>query len=59
MHLGGCGSLSSIEIPSSVLVIEPKQLVIVVGLNSIEVAEDNLVYDSRENCNAIIEKENK
>ncbi len=49
--------LDSIKIPNSVTWIEKYTFLDCSNLNSIEVAEDNPVYDSRENCNAIIEKE--
>lgn len=53
----GCSSLESIIIPSSVTQIEYKDNIFF-GCNnirSIEVAQNNKVYDSRDNCNAIIE----
>ncbi len=56
----GCNNLSSIEIPSSVISIGLYSFSYCGNLSSIKVAEDNKVYDSRENCNAIIEtKTNK
>lgn len=51
-----CSSLTSIEIPSSVTNIELDILGQCSGLESIIVASDNKVYDSRNNCNAIIRK---
>ena len=49
-----CPSLTSITIPNSVTSIE-KGAFLGCNLVSIVVAEGNPVYDSRENCNAIIE----
>ena len=57
---GGCSGLTSIVIPNSVTVIENGAFSGCSGLESIVVDKDNPVYDSRENCNAIIEtKANK
>lgn len=53
----GCGSLSSITIPDTVTSIGPYAFINCRGLSSIEVAKANLRYDSRENCNAIVETE--
>ena len=50
-----CSSLTSIEIPSSVTSIGIDAFAMCSGLNSIIVALENPVYDSRNNCNAIIE----
>ena len=50
----GCSSLTSITIPSSVISIN-KSFEGCNSLESITVAADNSVYDSRNNCNAIIE----
>lgn len=54
----GCSSLSSITIPSSVKSIPTNANAFsnCSSLGSIVVEEGNTVYDSRENCNAIIEK---
>lgn len=58
-----CSSLKSITIPASVTYIadedkgEGPPFVGCSGLESIVVAEGNETYDSRDNCNAIIEKE--
>ena len=51
----GCSSLESIEIPSSVTSIDAYVFVYCISLESIIVDEDNAKYDSRDNCNAIIE----
>ena len=51
-----CSSLYSIEIPSSVTSIESDAFSDCSSLESIKVAVDNQTYDSRDNCNAIIEK---
>ncbi|MBR5892108.1 MAG: leucine-rich repeat domain-containing protein [Bacteroidaceae bacterium] len=50
-----CSNLTSIEIPNSVTTIEEDAFCGCEGLTSIVVAEDNTIYDSREDCNAIIE----
>ena len=52
----GCSSLTSIEIPSSVTSIGDYAFSGCSGITSIVVESDNVVYDSRDNCNAIIEK---
>ena len=51
----GCSSLPSITIPSSVTSIASNAYNGCVGLMSIEVEAGNKVYDSRDNCNALIE----
>ena len=50
-----CHGLTSIEIPSSVISIGESIFEGCSNLNQIIVDEANLAYDSRENCNAIIE----
>lgn len=45
----------SIFIPASVTTIEPGAFADCYDLNSVRVEENNPVYDSRDNCNAIIE----
>ena len=50
-----CTSLTSIEIPNSVTSITDRALYGCSNLASVVVAEGNAVYDSRNNCNAIIE----
>lgn len=50
----GCEKLISITIPSSVTSIESNPFNACSGLLSIQVEEGNTVYDSRNNCNAII-----
>ena len=50
----GCEKLTSITIPSSVTSIEYNPFNACSGLLSIQVEEGNTVYDSRNNCNAII-----
>ena len=52
---GGCRGLTSLTIPNSVNSIGNDAFVGCAGLTSIIVEEGNAVYDSRENCNAIIE----
>ena len=50
----GCSNLTAITIPSSVTSIGHDVFFGCSGLASVTVAEDNSVYDSRNNCNAII-----
>lgn len=50
----GCTGLTSIEIPSSVTNIGSNAFYNCSGLTSIVVSSDNSIYDSRNNCNAII-----
>ena len=50
-----CTSLESIEIPASVTSIDDFAFVGCTSLASISVAEGNPAYDSRNDCNAIIE----
>lgn len=51
----GCTSLTSLTIPANVTTIGEKAFSDCSGLTSIVVDKNNSVYDSRENCNAIIE----
>ena len=51
----GCSGLTSITIPSSVTSISGSAFSGCSGLTSIVVERGNTVYDSRDNCNAIIE----
>ena len=53
----GCTALADMEIPSSVVSIGYLGNVFrgCSSLESLKVAEGNAVYDSRENCNAIVE----
>ncbi len=53
----GCSGLTSITIPNSVTSIGYDAFYGCSGLTSICVDEGNTVYDSRENCNAIIQTE--
>jgi len=50
-----CISLTDIMIPASVAIIEGNPFIECSSLDSIIVDSDNSVYDSRSNCNAIIE----
>ena len=52
-----CSKLSSIQIPQSVASIENSSFWGCYGLTTINVDSSNSVYDSRNNCNAIIEKQ--
>ena len=52
-----CSGLTSIKIPSSVTSIGDGAFYGCSGLTSIVVEADNTVYDSRDDCNAIIKKE--
>lgn len=51
----GCNHLISIRIPSSVTNISDNSFVDCNGISSIIVDKANAIYDSREDCNAIIE----
>ena len=51
----GCKALTSIHIPASVVTINYSPFQDCENLASITVASDNPIYDSRNNCNAIIE----
>ena len=53
-----CNNLTSVKIPSSVIFIENSAFRYCNNLETIEVQGGNAVYDSRNNCNAIIETEN-
>ena len=53
----GCSSLTSINIPSSVTSLGEYCFTHCSSLTSIVVDAGNSVYDSRENCNAVIETE--
>ena len=53
--LYGCEGLSSLEISENVNIIGWNALSGLSGVTSIKVAEGNTIYDSRDNCNAIIE----
>ncbi len=52
---GSCGTLKQINIPASVTNIEAYVFAYCELLEKITVDTNNIVYDSRENCNAIIE----
>ncbi len=49
-----CMNLSSIEIPASISTISTKAFALCSSLNSIIVDSNNTTFDSRDNCNAII-----
>ena len=50
-----CNGLTSVTIPSSVIIIDKNPFVSCEGLTRIVVASENTTYDSRNNCNAIVE----
>lgn len=50
-----CSSLTEINIPSSVTFINPLAFKSCINLENIIVDQNNITYDSRNNCNAIIE----
>ena len=50
-----CENLESIIIPESVINIETSAIIYCPSLKTIVVDNDNPVYDSRNNCNAVIE----
>ena len=52
-----CSALTSISIPNGVTSIEAQAFIGCSGLESITVGNGNANYDSRENCNAVIETE--
>ena len=52
---GSCSGLKSVTIPNSVTAIGDMAFSGCSGLTSISVESGNTVYDSRDNCNAIIE----
>ena len=54
-HFAGCISLEKITIPKNVKKLNFNSFVGCTSLQSIIVEEGNKVYDSRDNCNAIIE----
>ena len=53
----GCSGLTSVTIPNSVTSIGRCVFSKCSGLESIIIEDGNIVYDSRDNCNAIIETE--
>ena len=53
----GCSSMTSITIPESVISIGERVFSRCSSLTSIVVEPSNTIYDSRDNCNAIIETE--
>ena len=52
---GSCKNLKNIYIPSKVSLLNANALFGCTGLTNIEVSKNNPIYDSRDNCNAIIE----
>lgn len=57
MAFWGCFLLTNITIPNSVINIGDRAFCLCVNLVNIRVEKENAVYDSRENCNAIINTE--
>ena len=55
---GECGKLKKINIPSSITSIESSAFRNCRSLEEITVEEGNTIYDSHNNCNAIIKKSN-
>lgn len=55
----GCSNITSITIPQNVTSIGEKVFGGCVNLASINVSSENATYDSRNSCNAIIEKSSK
>lgn len=53
----GCETLESIVIPKNITFIASSVFIECPNIKSIVVEEDNPIYDSRNNCNAIIETE--
>lgn len=58
MAFASCTSLTSITIPSEVAIIAPGAFVACESMISMSVDTGNIVYDSRNNCNAIILTDN-
>ena len=54
----GCSGLTSVTIPNSVTSISSNVFIGCIGLTSIKVDNGNSKYDSRNNCNAIIDNNN-
>ena len=52
----GCSGMTSITIPKNVRIIDSSAFRGCTGLTSIRVVDGNDYYDSRNNCNAIIQK---
>ncbi len=53
----GCAGITSVSIPASVTTIEINPFQYCYNLETITVAEGNTVYDSRDNCNAVVTKD--
>ena len=53
----GCTKISHIDVPASVMRIDEEAFVGCENLTSIVVSKKNKFYDSRDNCNAIINKQ--
>lgn len=53
----GCESIDRIEIPTSIVTIGVGAFAMCPNIESITVASNNTVYDSRNNCNAIIKSD--
>ncbi len=53
----GCRRLTKVFIPASVEIVEPGAFSGCVNLVNVEVDKENKVYDSREDCNCIVESQ--
>ena len=53
----GCTAITSVSIPASVTTVETNPFQYCYNLEAITVAAGNTVYDSRDNCNAIVTKD--
>ena len=54
----GCSSLTSIHLPAHLTSLGEQPFINCSGITSITVDPDNKTYDSRNDCNAIIDKKN-
>lgn len=54
----GCNGLESFVLPENITVVESAAIIYCNDLTSISVAPGHTIYDSRDNCNAIIRSDN-